>query len=535
MIIKYIFATLMCFGLSAMEPATKYKTGELGNSAYKIFDDVSRPTAFNPTILKGKYEMRIEGDKPLENIKNQRILNLDFKGVTVEEFYNSTQKIPISISNERLHKGRKDGRKQVMDVSRYPDSTGTFLDMHFGVGKEGQSCCGSGVMISPSHVLTAGHNVYDSNKEEWANFIKVSPGANESKATFGSSQVVSAFIPKAYFKGDSNSDLAVLVLKEPLGNYTGYASIAAYNNKEDYEDKKFYISGYPGDKTYGQLWEMKGKIKGVTEKVLRYEIDTYPGQSGSPVWRKAQPPIVVGIHVRGEKSWNEGTRITIEKMDWIIACLGFGGSDGGDSYKGGLCYNGYGDSDNYKMSEPYSIEHPIPVSAKGNEEMYRRFLKGELIYRPKGIDKTEGEIRLRIADLKNPLEGRFDLSKCGDAGNYLSINTGYRKGKKEENANKVEIWLTPRFLVEKEQSGSAKHLQGIMGEWNKEISVGVLHTWGGWDITYGFEYNITTSNDLMSKKNLYEIYEKSDGVWSMFGVHSVERGGLLSCFVHELK
>ena len=178
------------------------------------------------------------------------------------------------------------------------------------------------------------------------------------------------------------------------------------------------------------------------------------------------------------------------------------------------------------------------MSAKGNEGIYRRFFKGELIYRPKGINKTEGEIRLRIADLKNPLEGTFDLSQCGDAGNYLSINTGYRKGKKQENANnanKVEIWLTPRFLVEKEQSGSAKHLQPIMSKWSKDISVGVLYTWGGWDDMSYFDYNIITSDDLMSKKNLYEIYEKSDGVLSMFGVHSVERGGLLSCFVHELK
>ncbi len=184
------------------------------------------------------------------------------------------------------------------------------------------------------------------------------------------------------------------------------------------------------------------------------------------------------------------------------------------------------------------IEQIIPLVAKGYEEIYQRFFKGELIYRPKGMDKTEGEIRLRIADLKNPLEGRFDLSKCGDAGDYLSINTGYRKGKKEENANKVEIWLTPRFLVEKEQSGSAKHLQGIMGEWNKEISVGVLYTWGGWDNMSWFEYNITTSKDLMSKKNLYEIYEKSElNTCARWGCARFNKGapGVLSCFVHELK
>ncbi len=189
----------------------------------------------------------------------------------------------------------------------------------------------------------------------------------------------------------------------------------------------------------------------------------------------------------------------------------------------------------YKEVKQENIEKilMIPELAKGYEEIYQRFFKGELIYRPKGIDKTEGEIRLRIADLKNPLEGTFDLSQCRDAGNYLSINTGYRKGKKQENANKVEIWLTPRFLVEKEQSESAKHLQPIMSKWSKDISVGVLYTWGGCDDMSYFDYNVITSDDLMSKKNLYEIYEKSGwGIqvlsWESVAV-SPERARFMFC------
>ncbi|MBL8677229.1 MAG: hypothetical protein JNJ47_07430, partial [Alphaproteobacteria bacterium] len=89
------------------------------------------------------------------------------------------------------------------------------------------------------------------------------------------------------------------------------------------------------------------------------------------------------------------------------------------------------------------IGKPMPGIARGHEGVYERFLRGILVYRPQeGSDV--GMIEMPIADLANPLEGIFDLSRCGDAGNYLSIATGYRKGKKAENANKVEVWLAPR-------------------------------------------------------------------------------------------
>lgn len=127
---------------------------------------------------------------------------------------------------------------------------------------------------------------------------------------------------------------------------------------------------------------------------------------------------------------------------------------------------------------------PIPIVAQGYEAIYQRFLKGVLIYRPQqGSDV--GRIDLPIAALGNPLEGMFDLSQCGDAGKYLSISTGYRKGMKAENANKVEIWLAPRFLIKKELKTTAAHFQKIMGNWNDNNPVGMFWTWGGWsDLEY---------------------------------------------------
>src|SRR3546814_6755455 len=87
-----------------------------------------------------------------------------------------------------------------------------------------------------------------------------------------------------------------------------------------------------------------------------------------------------------------------------------------------------------------------------------------------------------IADLANPLEGTFDLSRCGDAGNYLSIATGYRKGKISSNANKVEVWLTPWFLIGKNFHDTASHFAPIMRSWDaNKAPIGLFLTWGGWE------------------------------------------------------
>ena len=122
-----------------------------------------------------------------------------------------------------------------------------------------------------------------------------------------------------------------------------------------------------------------------------------------------------------------------------------------------------------------------PAIVCGHERVYQRFLKGALVYRPTpGSDA--GKIELPIGALANPLKGTFDLSRCGDTGNYLSIATGYRKGKNPQNKDKVEIWIAPRFMIEKELATTAGHFKEIMGKWNKERApVGLFWTWGNWE------------------------------------------------------
>jgi hypothetical protein len=150
----------------------------------------------------------------------------------------------------------------------------------------------------------------------------------------------------------------------------------------------------------------------------------------------------------------------------------------------------------------------MPLVAQGHEKIYERFLKGALIYRP-NPNSDVGRVDLPVAKLKNPLESTFDLSQCGDTETYLSISTGYRKGKKLDNANKVEIWFAPRFLIEKELNTTAGHFKEIFEEWSEENApVGIFWTWGAWDNLSWYDYLTKQSMDNLSKITLYENWKK---------------------------
>lgn len=169
-----------------------------------------------------------------------------------------------------------------------------------------------------------------------------------------------------------------------------------------------------------------------------------------------------------------------------------------------------------------------------DKDIFWCVFKGKLIYNP-DPNSDNGRVNLFISAFPNPLEGAFDLSQCGDTGNYLSISTGYRKKKIAENANKVEIWFAPRFLIEKELGTTAGHFKPIMDKWKQE-QVGMLCTWGGNDNMDLYCY-LTTENAVnLSKRNLYEHCQKMRCVVTLLVPGRVaERRRAISSFVCELK
>jgi hypothetical protein len=141
-----------------------------------------------------------------------------------------------------------------------------------------------------------------------------------------------------------------------------------------------------------------------------------------------------------------------------------------------------------------------------DEALLFRFLNGKLIYKP-NKENDVGRIELPIASLLNPLEGTFDLSRLGDAGQCLSISTGYRKEKIAANSNKSEVWIVPKFVVDREVGSTARHYRDIMSKWTAPI--GLFFTWGDWDNLEWCDYLVTASPEAISSKNLYENWDAS--------------------------
>lgn len=172
-------------------------------------------------------------------------------------------------------------------------------------------------------------------------------------------------------------------------------------------------------------------------------------------------------------------------------------------------------SPSMKRSIEHSIRSEIPEIARGHEEDYMRFINGKLIYKP-NQDNDVGRLEIPFSILSNPLENTFDLSRCGDTWKYISIATGYRKGQKAKNKDKTEVWIVPKFVVEKNLASTAKHLAPIMNKFTSPV--GIFWTWGGWEggdyITSGkmgwYDYLTVQNFDKLSNgENLYEKYDHS--------------------------
>lgn len=143
--------------------------------------------------------------------------------------------------------------------------------------------------------------------------------------------------------------------------------------------------------------------------------------------------------------------------------------------------------------------------ATGREAILEQFLNGKLVYKP-NKDNDQGMIELRISDLPNPFAGRFGLSKCGATGKHLAIMTGFREKKLEENKDKVEIWISPRFLIEKFRESTANHFEPIMEKWDEKTApLGLFYTWGNWDSLGWYEYITNKSPKEISNKNLHAL------------------------------
>jgi glutamyl endopeptidase len=209
-----------------------------------------------------------------------------------------------------------DSRVRIANTRTYP-ARATVQILFKETPSGGFFLC-SGWLVNKNTVVTAGHCVAPGDGS--ALFPKstyvIAPGKNGNTAPYGVCGA-KALYTNATWKASANDqyDYAAIKLDCNVGTTTGwygYSKLVALNNP-------ITIEGYPGDKPSGTQWKMAGKVTVLQARRVFYKIDTFGGQSGSPVWRKIGttcPVCGIAIHAYGvygsgvTLNNNHGTRIT---------------------------------------------------------------------------------------------------------------------------------------------------------------------------------------------------------------------------------
>lgn len=168
---------------------------------------------------------------------------------------------------------------------------------------------GTGWVVGPRTVITAGHVVYMPSQGGWVSAVEVYPGRSAElqppAATAAELHSVQGWVQEHV----SAYDYGALTLSQPLQEGYGYFGFAACNDAT-LSSALINIAGYPTDKPMGTMWGNTRRLSSVGTDVLLYTIDTFGGMSGAPLvhW-DAGDFIVVGIHNYGDVAGNLATRI----------------------------------------------------------------------------------------------------------------------------------------------------------------------------------------------------------------------------------
>lgn len=229
----------------------------------------------------------------------------DAKSRAAEHFLvRGTREQPLSRARNVFESilGAADRRKQILETEMTPWRMICSLDI---TSQSGFDYVGTGWFIGPRTVMTAGHCVYDPVElGGWARRIRVIPGRNGDAAEPFSAAVSSEFSTTDRWleAQDPDFDYAAIHLNEDLGAAVGSFSVAALLDA-DLQNRLVNVSGYPLVPGEGKSqYFHANRVKALTPRRLFYDMDTYGGQSGSPVWAymdDSDVPVVVGVHAYG--------------------------------------------------------------------------------------------------------------------------------------------------------------------------------------------------------------------------------------------
>lgn len=210
-----------------------------------------------------------------------------------------------------------DDRSAVTDTSAYPYSAIVQVWVDYD-GDGTYDGWGTGAVIGSNDILTAGHVLWDSYYG-YAKNIKVVL-ADQTTTVIG----VSWQVPDAYVSsgGSASYDIGVVNLESAIADLIGTFAVGS-TTAADLVGTTVTTAGYPGDLSSdgSVMVTASGTVDGtIGSSRIYYDgtLDTYGGQSGSPLWVTVNgEAVIVGVHTTGGTTYNAGTVVTSTLNDLI--------------------------------------------------------------------------------------------------------------------------------------------------------------------------------------------------------------------------
>ncbi|MDI3340743.1 MAG: trypsin-like peptidase domain-containing protein [Sphaerobacter sp.] len=245
--------------------------------------------------------------------------------------------VPDAASRDRLRAGHfnepvgyqtvfpPDERVRISPTVGFPTSAVVFLGLYDRFDNFIGFC--SGNFIGPDVVLTAAHCLWDTDVGGWIANVRVVPGRDGVVEPYGWDLGESFWVPTGWIQSAATADeldWGLVKLPSPaLGYATGWFQLGVLTT-QSLLDPSFQPTtvGYPGDKPLGTMWAtVKPAFLAVDHSTLYHDLDMYPGQSGSAVFR-GRDGVIVGINVRQTAGWNEASRLNTDFIAFLNSACG---------------------------------------------------------------------------------------------------------------------------------------------------------------------------------------------------------------------
>lgn len=215
-----------------------------------------------------------------------------------------------------------DSRNMITDTYKYPYTAIARLTMTY----EGVSgvAYGTGFLVGGNVLATAGHCLIDVDRngvKHKLTSLKVEFGYSYSRGT--AYLTLNGWDALIYY-GDYQTpnpatDYGFVILKQNVATTVGQFGIqtSVSNNQS------VFITGYPGDKDSQcrKMYIGEGNVTEVNVDYIKHNVDTYSGQSGSPVYSMGTDgPYATAIHYGGNSYYNYNLARRLESglVQWLF-------------------------------------------------------------------------------------------------------------------------------------------------------------------------------------------------------------------------